>query len=410
MIARMERDPRKDPTINALGATIFTTNIGGGIILAIISLYAYHLSIDLRIAGLVISMYAIARAITQPIIGQFIDRIDPRPVITIGIIIFIFSSAAMAIPDPTVVFISRAMQGVGSGIVAVSCFTIIARLYVDAHLRRQANARFMALEMTGIILGPFVGAFVFGFTDSFASPFIVCSMFGVIALAWFLRMRKNIGGGTPVVEHHKSQKDKKRITFAPQGLSILILISSMNMVLLFIWGSLQFIMPLFAISIGISKHLVGYLFGTLSFGMIFTIWLTQRGFFGKIPVELLIVVGNVIALASLTVMVLTADFWVWLFLFWVMGAGVGTLVPILPSLAADAIVDRPGQGISYLELGGNLGFILGPIVSAFLAEGDKFGRAFALEVAASSIMLVIAIILIFVRHVSAGKGGKTLLG
>ncbi len=106
--------------------------------------------------------------ISQPIIGHFIDRIDPRPVITTGIIIFTIASAAPAIPNAAILFIARALLGVSSGMVIVACYTIIARLYEDAHLRRMANARFMALEMIGSIVGPVLGSVTFWLSGSFS--------------------------------------------------------------------------------------------------------------------------------------------------------------------------------------------------------------------------------------------------
>ena len=49
-------------------------------------------------------------------------------------------------------------------------------------------------------------------------------------------------------------------------------------------------------------------------------------------------------------------------------------------------------------MGGNVGFILGPIISGRLAEGYEFARAFQFEIAASYLLLTIAIILVFIRR------------
>ncbi|MBN1574353.1 MAG: MFS transporter [Deltaproteobacteria bacterium] len=391
------KSPRKDPTINALALTIFATNIGGGIILAIIALYTKHLNISLIFGGWVISLFAIARGITQPIIGHYIDRIDPRPVITCGIVIFIVASAAPAIPNAVVLYVARALQGVGSALVIVSCYTIIARRYLDAYMRRIANARFMMLEMTGSVLGPLVGAVVFWVTDSFSSPFIVCSMFGVIAMALYMKNYGAIGGSKPLYEMKDNPHKKNKMVFNPSGLSILILISTMFFVLQFVWGSLQFIMPLYVVNKGMPGHFAGLFFGALSFGMILTILLTEREAFGKTPAELLIFVGSFFALSCLTLLVLIVDVWVWFLLFWAMGAGVGLLFPIFPSLAADAIKDRPGQGVSYMEMGGNLGFIIGPVAAGALAAGEQYLRAFYFEIGSAYFLIAVAVALIVIR-------------
>jgi MFS family permease len=397
----MIRDPHNDFSINAMALTIFTTNIGGGIIISILSIYIKHLDISLTLGGLAISLFAITRGISQPIVGHFIDRIDPRPVITAGIVIFTIASAAPAIPNATVLFVSRGLLGVASGMVIVACYTIIARLYADAHLRRMANARFMALEMIGSIVGPVLGSVTFWLSGSFSSPFIVCSMFGMIALALFLKRVEDIGGDKPPQVVNKEDHSLGRVTFAPGGLASLALLSGLNFTLMFVWGGLLLIMPLFADSVGIAGYKAGYLFGSLSFGMILSIWLTQRNFLGSMSIEPLIIVGSIFALIPLTILVFVTHFWIWLLIFWAMGMGVGLLFPIFPSMATEAIIDRPGQGVSYLEMGGNAGFILGPIMASLFVRDGDVTIPFYFEVAVSYITVPGAIALVLLRRANA---------
>lgn len=402
----MIRDPRKDFSINAMALTIFTTNIGGGIIISILSIYIKHLGISLTLGGFAISLFAITRGISQPIIGHFIDRIDPRPVITTGIVIFMIASAAPAIPNAAILFAARALLGISSGMVIVACYTIIARLYRDAHLRRMANARFMALEMVGSIVGPVLGSVTFWLTGSFSSPFIVCSMFGMIALALFLKRVEDIGGDKPPEVIKDESPSHERSMFAPGGLAALTLLSGLNFTLMFVWGGLLLVMPLFADSMGIAGYKAGYLFGALSFGMILSIWLTQREFLGNTHIEPLIIVGSIFALIPLTILVFVTHFWIWLLIFWGMGMGVGLLFPIFPSMASEAIINRPGQGVSYLEMGGNIGFILGPIMTSFFVRDGDVSLAFYFEVAVSYVTVPGAIALVMLRRASMKAMGQ----
>jgi MFS family permease len=178
----------------------------------------------------------------------------------------------------------------------------------------------------------------------------------------------------------------------------LIILSSLNFLLMFVWGGLLLIMPHFADSVGVPGYKAGYLFGSLSFGMILSIWLSQRDFLRKTPLNVLIFVGSIFALIPLTAIIFTASFAAWLGIFMAMGAGVGVLFPVFPSMASEAIINRPGQGVSYLEMGGNLGFILGPIMTSFFAQGDDVTLAFYFEIAVSFITLPGAIALILVRR------------
>lgn len=395
----MEPHPGKDKAITALAATIFTTNLGGGAILPVIALYTAHLGLSIQAGGLVIALFAVTRALAPPVAGHFIDRLDPHPFMGWGILIFIVASAAQAVPRADVLFIGRTVQGVGTGIVTVACYTLISRRYTRTSQLRMANARFMVLEMVGSVLGPVVGAEVFRLSGSFAGPFIASAVFGAVALGLYLVRRDDIGCREPTLP--PSQSTREKVQFAPLGLWILVLISAMNFILMFIWGSMQFIMPFFALSRGIGVHAVGYFFGAISFGMIFTMWLTQRELMGRIPTTAMLMSGSLISLVALTVLTRTAGFWTWLVLFWATGAGVGLVFPILPSLAAGTIISRPGRGVGYLEMGGWLGFVLGPVVTAFLAADGNYERAFHLELIAIYLSPVLAIALGMARRRAA---------
>jgi len=259
----------------------------------------------------------------------------------------------------------------------------------------------MALEMIGSIVGPVLGSVTFWLSGSFSSPFIVCSMFGMIALALFLKRVKDIGGDKPPKVVDEERPSSERATFAPGGLASLLLLSGLNFTLMFVWGGLMLVMPLFADSMGIAGYKAGYLFGTLSFGMILSIWLTQREFLGNMPIGPLIIVGSFFALIPLTVLVFVTHFWLWMLIFLMMGMGVGVLFPIFPSMATEAIINRPGQGVSYLEMGGNIGFILGPILTSLFVRDSDVSLAFYFEVAVSYVTVPGAIALVLLRRKKA---------
>jgi MFS family permease len=112
----------------------------------------------------------------------------------------------------------------------------------------------------------------------------------------------------------------------------------------------------------------------------------------------LIIVGSIFALIPLTILVFVSHFWIWLLIFWAMGMGVGLLFPIFPSMASEAIISRPGQGVSYLEMGGNIGFILGPIMTSFFVRGNDVSLPFYFEVAVSYVTVPGAIALVMLRR------------
>ena len=395
----MEPHPDQDKAITALAATIFTTNLGGGAILPIIALYTAHLGLSVQLGGVVIALFAVTRCLAPAVAGHFIDRLDPHPFMAWGIVVFVLASAAQALPVTGVLLVGRAFQGLGVGVVTVTCYTLIARRYTRMNRLRVANARFMVLEMVGAVLGPVVGAEVFRLTGSFAGPFMASALFGTAALAFYLLRKNHIGGSDPVLPH--AEKDREGMPFEPSGLWILVLVSAINFILMFIWGSMQFIMPFFALSRGIDVHAVGYFFGALAFGQILTMWLAQRELVNRMPMTALMLTGSLVSLAALTILVRSSGFWTWLGLFWATGAGVGLVFPALPSLAAGTITGKPGRGVGYLEMGGWAGFILGPVVISFLADGEDYARVFHFELVAAYLSPILAIVLSMVRRRAA---------
>jgi MFS family permease len=395
----METHPGKDRAITALAATIFTTNLGGGAILPIIALYTAHLGLSVQLGGVAIALFAVTRCLAPPLAGHFIDRLDPHPFMVWGIVLFILASALQALPVTGILLAGRAFQGLGVGVVTVACYTLIARRYTLIAQLRMANARFMVLEMIGAVLGPVVGAEVFRITGSFSGPFIASALFGAGALALYLLRQNDIGGREPVPAPPDTETE--RALFAPSGLGILILVSAINFILMFIWGSMQFIMPFFALSRGIDVHAVGYFFGALALGQILTMWLAQRELLNRLPMTAMMLTGSLVSLAALTVLVRSSGFWAWLVLFGATGAGVGLVFPALPSLAAGTIVGKPGRGVGYLEMGGWAGFILGPVVISFLAAGENYARAFHFELVAAYLSPILAIVLSLVRRRAA---------
>jgi hypothetical protein len=51
-----------------------------------------------------------------------------------------------------------------------------------------------------------------------------------------------------------------------------------------------------------------------------------------------------------------------------------------------------------METGGNLGFIMGPIVAGWLASGAEYLRAFYFEIGAAYLLLMAAVGLVLIRN------------
>lgn len=115
---------------------------------------------DLRGVGLLAwlsTAYLLASTTTVPIYGKLSDLYGRKPLLLIGLTIFLSGSILCGLaPTIEVLAACRAIQGLGGGALTALAFTIPADLYVPAE-RGRLQGVFTAVFALGSMLGPFLG-------------------------------------------------------------------------------------------------------------------------------------------------------------------------------------------------------------------------------------------------------------
>lgn len=143
--------------LGVLMATVFVDMIGFLIVLPLLPFYAERLGASPFLVGGLVSAFAVAQLAASPLWGRLSDHYGRRPVILISLWIttlaFILFEAADAV---WLLFLSRAVQGLGAGTVGV----VQAYLSdsVPASQRSQALGWLTAATSAGVMLGPAVGS------------------------------------------------------------------------------------------------------------------------------------------------------------------------------------------------------------------------------------------------------------
>ncbi len=130
--------------------------LGLFMIIPILSLYTLRLAhADVFLIGLALGIYGLTQALLQIPLGMLSDRIGRKPVIIVGLLIFILGSAIAALSHGIYgVILGRALQGAG----AIGS-TLIALL---ADTTMEEN-RLKAMSVIGMTIGfSFMGAMVLG--------------------------------------------------------------------------------------------------------------------------------------------------------------------------------------------------------------------------------------------------------
>jgi EmrB/QacA subfamily drug resistance transporter len=108
--------------------------------------------------------YMVASTVLVPIYGKLSDSFGRKPILLVGIVIFLLGSLLCGFSHSSATLIlSRAVQGVGSAALFTSAFAVVADIFPPA-VRGKFTGIFGAVWGLSSVVGPFLGGFL---TDNF---------------------------------------------------------------------------------------------------------------------------------------------------------------------------------------------------------------------------------------------------
>lgn len=155
----------------ALASIMAMRMLGLFMILPVFALYAHDLpDVTPFLIGLAIGVYGLSQAILQIPFGMLSDRFGRKPIITIGLLIFIVGSIVAALSTSIVgIIIGRALQGAGA--IAAAILALLADLTREEH-------RTKAMAMIG-------SSIAMSFIIAFALGTLLNYWVGVPGIFWF---------------------------------------------------------------------------------------------------------------------------------------------------------------------------------------------------------------------------------
>ncbi len=175
-----------------LFAAEFIVWLGFGALLPVLPLYFTANGVDLALLGVVIAAWPAARLIGEPIFGWLADRTARVPLMVLGLIV---SAVALGLPlvltGPIAFLVLRAIAGL-----ATAMYDPAARGYLTDSTppdrRGEAFGLYGAAQMSGLLVGPAIGALGAGLFGGIGFVFVfgaVMSLLGALAVA--LRVRED---------------------------------------------------------------------------------------------------------------------------------------------------------------------------------------------------------------------------
>lgn len=140
-----------------------------------------HFNEDKSIVQLTITLYLIAVALMQPIIGPFSDYFGRRPIVIFGLLGF-FAGTLICIyaPNIEVLLVGRMVQALSAA------GMVISRAIVRDMVGREKSASMIGYVTMGMALAPMIGPAMGGYLDEYfgwQSPFWLLFGLGIIVFA-----------------------------------------------------------------------------------------------------------------------------------------------------------------------------------------------------------------------------------
>ncbi|MFN3266018.1 MAG: MDR family MFS transporter [Deinococcales bacterium] len=149
------------------------------------------LNIEASLFGWVSTAYLVSSTVMVPIYGKLSDLFGRKPILLIGIGIFLLGSALCGISSQTwEIIAARAVQGLGSAALFTSALAIIADMFPPSE-RGKYSGLFGAVFGLSSVVGPLVGGFL---TDNWSWHwvFFVNLPIGALALVFIVSKMPNL--------------------------------------------------------------------------------------------------------------------------------------------------------------------------------------------------------------------------
>lgn len=159
--------------------------------------------------GWVFSIYLLAQTVTLPVYGKLADLFGRKPILIVGVVIFLVGSLLSAVSwNMLTLIIFRGLQGLGAGSIGATVNTVAGDLY-DVSERGKIQGWLSSVWGISAVLAPAIGG-LFAEYLSWRGIFLVNIPVGILALTLIARGL-----------HENVERRRHRIDYAGAGLLLL---------------------------------------------------------------------------------------------------------------------------------------------------------------------------------------------
>ncbi len=374
--------------------------LGMSSISPILPLYAQSFHVNVALIGLVITIFGLARMISDLPAGYLSEHLGRGNIIRIGILIIGVGSILCGISSSFLeLIIFRFIVGIGSAIFITSAMTAIADFSGEDN-RGRTMSLYNGSILIGTSIGPGIGGFI-AYYFGLRSPFFFHASLSLIALLISKKLdtidrRKHIDG-------YNLSSIKSLIMS-----SDFLLISLIIFIIFFTrTGSRMNIIPLFCYnSLNLNEIEIGFALSVVAILNFVTLYLsgyvTDR--FGR----KIVIIPSIILVGLSLILVGNSKNYLELIIISVfLGIGEGLAGPAPAAYTID-ISPNGSYGITMglYRTFGDMGFVLGPLILGFIA--DKISYSASLNFNATILFIISLLFWLFAKERKV-KGNEKIL-
>lgn len=356
-----------------LGAAIFVSMLGVGIIVPFLPIYAQTMGATGLTLGLIFSAFSLARAVAMPLVGALSDRHGRKRFIVAGLGGYSVVALAMITADSAWdIILLRALHGVFAAMVLPVSMALVADISPSGREGRTFGSFNTAL-LLGMGMGPFLGGAIYDYFGVAANFIIMAAMSAVSLLMIALKIKDPKAVQEPA--NKNSAWTNQLILLKDRQIWGICLCRAGNAAAM---GCLLAFLPVLSQEKGLSSIKVGLLLGANMFVMTALQSLAGR-LADKWPRALMAGSAQLAIALSRMMLPLAGGFETLLILVMLDGIGAGMVIPPLSALAVShgrRLGSGMGVVMGLLTLAMSVGFFSGPLLAGLVTDIWNINAAF----------------------------------
>ena len=157
----------------------FLVCLGISLVIPVMPFIKNELHLTATDMGIMNALFAFAQFVASPLIGRLSDKIGRKPVLTVGLFLYMVSEVLFALTNQLMVFnISRLIGGLSAAMVVPTAMALAADI-TTREQRARVIGWLSAAFSGGLILGPGIGGILAGI--SYKTPFWVAGVLGLLS-------------------------------------------------------------------------------------------------------------------------------------------------------------------------------------------------------------------------------------